>query len=328
MGRPTVKDVADAAGVSTATVSRVLSGRRATGSDVAERVRQAARDLDWTPDYVGRALRDRRTDTIGLVIPDVTNPFFPELIQRIEYHARAAGSGILLVDARNDPDEERRVTTQLIQRRVDAILMSPCHVTDSLALVEEVSAQVRLVQVDRVVTTAVDHVRTDQFPPMAVLERTLGAGRTVTAAFVGSDLSVSTSAARQEAFLRYFGATDAGARNRAFVGDFTVDFGRRAAERLLSEHPDVNVVICASDMIAFGVIQELRRRGKDVPGDVAVSGWDDTLLSIASQPTITTVRQPVDEMARLAVDALKVEDADVRVTLELAEVLHRQSTSV
>jgi LacI family transcriptional regulator len=302
VGRPTiakvtVTDVAERAGVSTATVSRVLTGRRGTGAEVAQRVHDAVDALGYVPDYLAKALRDQRTATLGFVVPDITNPFFPALIQAVEASARAASSSILLVDARNDPDEERRVAELLVSRRVDGILISPCHLTRSVALVEQLVSSVSVVQIDRVVSSNVASVSADHTGPMAQLAGIAARTGRQRAAFVGSELTVSTSNARQEAFAQQFGDTD-----RVLVGDFSVEWGRAAAHELVRRWPDVEFVVCASDLIAFGVIQELQTMGRRVPEDIAVTGWDDTLLAIASRPTITTVRQPIAEMARLAVE--------------------------
>jgi LacI family transcriptional regulator len=299
MAKATVKDVAERAGVSTATVSRVLTGRRGTGVEVAERVLEAVDALGYVPDYLAKALRDQRTATLGVVVPDITNPFFPALIQAIEASARAVGFSILLVDARNDPDEERRVAELLLGRRVDGILISPCHLTRSVALVEQLVSSVSVVQIDRVVSSGVPSVSADDAQPMAQLAAIAARTGRQRAAFVGSEPTVSTSHSRQEAFAAQFGLAD-----RVLVGDFSVEWGRAAARELVRRWPDLQFVVCASDLIAFGVIQELDVLGRRVPDDIAVTGWDDTLLAIASRPTITTVRQPIAEMARLAVEHL------------------------
>lgn len=292
MERTTIHDVARLAGVSIASVSRTLTGARRVGPELAERVRAAAAELGYQPDQVGRSLRRQETQTIGLVVADITNPFFPALVQAVEEALREAGFGLLLADAQNDPDVEARSVQLLLARRVDALVITPVDRARSAATVAAAARAVPVVQLDRRATAATHYVGMDHDRAIADILAHLGRHHP---ALIGSDPSVSTSWERQSAFTRRTGS------DRVLVGSFSVEWGRLAAGRILDRWPDTDALVCANDLIGVGALQELQRRGVAVPGRVAVTGFDDTLLSTVSQPTLTTVRQPVTAMAAQAI---------------------------
>jgi LacI family transcriptional regulator len=300
--RATVRDVAQLAGVSTASVSRALTGARPVSSDVAERVSKAADQLGYRIDPLGRSLRLQSTQTIGLVVADITNPFFPALVQAVEGAIRVAGLGLLLADAQNSPDLERSAVAMLLARRIDALLITPCHRLKSRTTVRDAVVQVPVVQLDRTATTQAHFVGVDHSAAIGDLLAHLGGRGRRHLAFVGSDTSVSSSWERQQAFARLATKWDPNAPHRVLVGNFSIEWGRAAAATIVDEWPEVDGVVCADDLIALGVIQELNRRGIDVPGTVAVTGFDNTSLAVVSVPSITSVDQSVTETARIAVE--------------------------
>jgi len=300
-GRATIHDVAKLAGVSIASVSRVLTGARKVRPEIAQRVRDAATHLGYEPDLVGRSLRRQETQTIGLVVADITNPFFPALVQAVEGVLRGAGLGLLLADAQNDPDIEAGSARLLAGRRVDAMLITPVDRHRSAATVVEASRSVPVVQLDRYAADEVHYVGMDHDGAIADLLAHLRDGGRTHPALIGSDPSVSTSWERQLAFTRRVAALDPAAPARVLVGSYSVEWGRAAAGEIMDRWPEVDAIICANDLIGVGVLQELRRRDLAVPGRVAVTGFDDTLLARTSQPSLTSVRQPVTRMAEAAV---------------------------
>jgi LacI family transcriptional regulator len=323
----TIKDVAAHAGVSVATVSRVLSGRRSTDDDLTRRVRIAADDLDYAANYLGRALRGQRTDTIGLIVPDLTHPFFPELVQRIERQARLAGSTILLADTLNDPAQEAELVEALIRRQVDGILVSATDARTSATLIDGIVGRVPVVLLDRVAGDRADRVLVDPLSAMAVLAGRAAARGAATAAYVGGGDGASTWRSRREAFATAFGARDPGAPGRTITTELTVEAGREAARAVRERWPAVRTIVCGSDMQAFGVVQELQALGLDVPGEILVSGWDDGGFALASRPALTSVRQPLDAIAEAAVGMLAAERGGGGTTSRTfdAEVVVRES---
>lgn len=313
LNRVTVHDVARLAGVSTATVSRALTGTRHVTPSIAERVRSAASDLGYETNLVGRSLRRRVTETLGLVIADITNPFFPALVQAIEEASSRAGYSLVLADAQNDVDVERQAVSALLARDIDALLISPCHRKASQVTIETAGERTRVVQVDRFATRRAHFVGLDQRAAIHDITAHLDETGRRHPVFIGSDTSVSTSWERQRAYTSLSRRLDPSAPARVLLGDLSVGWGRSAALTALRRWPGVDALICANDLIAVGAVQALARHGVSVPDKVSVSGFDDTLLSSVSDPAITTVRQPINELATIAT-ALAVDSDTYRAT--------------
>lgn len=328
--RVTVADVARLAGLSTASVSRALSGARPVRPDVAERVWQAAEQLGYRPDAVARSLRTRATQTLGLVVADIVNPFFPALVKAVEQECRHRGLSVLLADAGNDVEVERKSVEVLLDKRIDTLLISPSHRFLSKAAIAAAVRQVHVVQLDRVADETLSFVRVDQRVGVQnVIEHLVDRGRRHFA-FIGSDASVSTSWERQVAFSELAAAVDPVAPVRVLGGDFSAEWGREATRKILAVWPEVDAIVCANDLIALGAIQTLElERDRHLSGDlVAVSGFDDTLIASANR--ITSVRQPLDELAARAMqisgNAGRTEPAE-QVVLQPSLVI-RASTDV
>lgn len=303
-GPATIRDVARDAGVSVATVSRVLSGSRPTGQAVAERVLESSRRLGFEVNQVARALRTHVTDTVGVVVPDIMNPFFPALLQAASHHLRTAGLGVLFVDAQGDPAIEAAAVQLLLARRVDGLLISPCDRRASLATVEAAAARVPLVQIDRRVTGELAHVGVDQDQAMRQVVDHLAARGGRHFAYLGSDDRISTSFERTRAFRRHVRRHDGEGAGRCLTREFSTAWGTEGGAALLRDHPEVDAVVCGNDEIAYGFLLACENARRRVPEDVAVLGFDDTLLARIARPAITSVRQPVEEIARRAVEEL------------------------
>ena len=297
----TVHDVARRAGVSIATVSRALTGARRVAPDIADRVQTAATELGYRPDTVARSLRRQETRTVGLVIADITNPFFPALVQAVEGAAREAELGVLFADAQNDPAIERAAVDLLLGRRVDALLISPCHRVRSRSALVGAATAVPVVQLDRFASTAAHYVGLDHDDAVGRLLDHLSRTGRRHFALVGSDPSISTAWERQSAYVDRVPAYDPAGTDRVLVGEYSVEWGRQAAAEIMRRWPEVDAMLCANDLIAVGASQGLQRLGMAVPGRVAVTGFDDTLLASTAVPALTSVNQPLRQMADAAV---------------------------
>ena len=320
--RITIREVAADAGLSISTVSRTLTGARAVTPDIAERVRESADRLGYRADSIGRSLRTQRTNTLGLVIPDITNPFFPALVKAIEHAARKHGLSVLIVDADNDPVVERAALRTLLDRRVDAVLISPAHATESLQALAETARLVPTIQIDRVIDTTLPWVRVNQSKPIGELVERLRAGGRNHFAFVGQASTIATSFERERAFTALMSSALPEQSLRVLQGTTSAASGAEAVRQIMRDWPETDAIICANDMIAVGVVQGLRSSPQRV--NVAVSGFDDTLIAEAMQ--LTSVRQPIEALASAALAAASGEPgAAVQVEL-FSTVIFRAST--
>lgn len=307
----TLTDVARDAGVSTSTASRVLSASRPVGPEVAARVRASATRLGYSGNGIARALRRRRSDTVGMIVPSILNPFFTSLVDSIESTLHGSGKLLLLCDSRHDPEVEAAHLRALVERNVDGIVVSPCDALASIAAVERAAAAVPLVQLDRRVEVAgTDWVGLDDDRALGiVLEHLHGLGaRTV--AFVTSELTNSSTVDRERGFRR--NAERLGldiVPDGVVLGEFSVESGEVAAHRLLAADVAPDAIVCADDLIAIGVLRACRDRGVRVPAQVQVTGIDDIEFGRHVSPTLTTLAQPSARMAAEVVRLLELRAA-------------------
>nr|WP_206323883.1 LacI family DNA-binding transcriptional regulator [Streptomyces sp. HNM0574] len=294
-----MRDVARASGCSVSTVSRVLTGNRPVGADAARRVREAAERLGYRPNQVARALRSRSTGTIGLVLPQITNPFYPALVRELTRALHADGRAVLLADCDDDPVTEAARIESLLARQVDALLVVPADERRSAEAVAAAAARVPLVLLDRDCGPGVaDSVAVDNAAGMSLVLRHLAEAGRRRPCFIGAAGTSSAAVERRTAYERAAAALDPDAAGRTALGDFSVEWGREAVTRLwqdLPQRPDA--VVCGNDLIAVGALQRLRQLGADIPREVAVTGFDDIPMAELADPAVTTVRQPVRELA-------------------------------
>ncbi|HTW10155.1 MAG TPA: LacI family DNA-binding transcriptional regulator [Acidimicrobiales bacterium] len=325
----TVRDVARAAGLSVASVSRALSGSRPVRPEIARRVAEAAGLLGYRPDPVARALSLGSTSSIGLIVPDIMTPFFPSLAEAVERTLRSAGLSMLLMNAENDADWEQNCIHELISRRVDGLLISATHRTRSRKAIEEASKVIPVVQIDRFATASVDRVVTDATKTIQLCVDHMAAQGCTTFAFVGAKSSASPARARHLAFQRVSRVIDPEAPTRVLTSDFSMDWGYDAAKLIANRWPEVDAVVCANDLIALGVVQGSIDLGRDIPKELAVTGCDDTFFSGVSRPTVTSIAQPVWEIARTGIDLLDRYTRERHaVSIELDPELHIRGSTV
>jgi LacI family transcriptional regulator len=307
----TIAEVARRAGVSTATVSRVLAGHGRARAETKERVYAAARELGYRPSRVARSLRQRATRTIGLIVTDIENPFFPQLVRAVEDAARELGYAILLCNADDDPERESGYLDLLVDRWVDGIVIAASSLggrhrewlADAPLPIVLVNSAERGLGLSTIASDnraggslgaehllALGHRRFGilSAPPRNVdgPARLAGTREAITAA--GIDATTVTIAA----------------------GDAGVAGGQRAAAEILEADPDVTAIVAYNDLMAIGAMRAVRATGRRVPQDVSVVGFDDVDLAAYVDPPLTTVAQATTEMGRWAVTRLTDELAD------------------
>ncbi|MEC4020093.1 LacI family DNA-binding transcriptional regulator [Streptomyces sp. H27-D2] len=300
-----IKDVAVRAGVSAATVSRVLNEHPAVRADTRSRVLVAVAELGYRPNAVARSLRTHQTRTLGLVISDVLNPFFTELARSVEDEARALGYSVIIGNADEQPDLQDHHVRTLLDRRIDGVLVSPTDGASPLML-DAARSGTPMVFVDRWIPGVdVPVVRTDGRDAVRDLVAHLYALGHRRLAIIAGPAATTTGSERVDAFrdaLREHGLP----LPAKYIGqgDFQADSGRRATARFLDLAQPPEVVFAADNLMALGAMDEIRARGLRVPDDVALAAFDDVPWFVHTDPPITAIAQPTGELGRVAVRAL------------------------
>jgi LacI family transcriptional regulator len=319
-GRVTIADVARTAGVSRATVSRVLNGRATVDPVLAERVRRVSRRLGYYPSAIAQGLARGASHTIGVVVPDLANPFFPEVVKALTVAAGEDGFSVVVADSDEDSEAELRLIQDL-SRRVDGlVLCSPrAGIADLRRVVRKGLPTVctnRMVDPPLTASVVIDSGRGMQ----AVLEHLAGLGHRRIAYLAGPPSSSSN-------------ADRLGALERGLPGAVVVPTGSKSPEGYASAAAAVEAgataIVCFNDLVAFGALARLRTLGVAVPGEVSVVGFDDIPAADFIHPALTTVRLPKAELGRRSWEVLRDQlgDREVSASVRLEPTLVvRQST--
>jgi LacI family transcriptional regulator len=302
---PTIRDVARRAGVSTATVSRVLAGIGNPKAETAQAVLSAVDDLDYRPSAVARSLRMRRTNTLGLIVTDIQNPFFPELVQAADNAAREVGYSILLGSAAYDEHRAVHYLDLMVDRRVDGMIVASSQLSDE-SWKWLVTAPVPVVVVNAEPAALPINFVTSDNPGGARLaaEHLLGLGHR-RIAYIRGDEGFTADLPRFEGFAA--ACREAGIPAADLVqirGDGRFEGGERAMTELLATHPDVTAVAAHNDVTAIGAMRALRAARRRVPQEISIIGCDDIAAASWVVPALTTVEQQKAVMGHMAVRRL------------------------
>jgi LacI family transcriptional regulator len=305
----TIRDVAARAGVHPATVSRALSvaTRHQVNADTARRVIDAAQALGYEPDLTARTLRTGRTATVGVMVPDLTNPLFPPIVRGIEDYLAERDFTALIANTDNDADRERRVLRALRARNVDGFILMTAHRNDQ-TLATLIQNETPVVTVNRVASGPdVSSVSADDDAGIsAVVDHLVGLGHTRIGTVAGPR-GLSTGRARYRAFTARLRGHGLAPRGVVYARAFAEAEGRRCMHELLTS-TDATAIVAANDMLAVGCLDAMRERGLRCPTDMSVTGFNDMLFMDKLAPPLTTVRIPQTAMgteaARILLDRL------------------------
>jgi LacI family repressor for deo operon, udp, cdd, tsx, nupC, and nupG len=303
---PTIIEVAKAAGVSTATVSRVLSQPERVSEQTRERVLEVVRSLGYSPNVAARTLRTLRAAKILLTVPDISNPFFASVIRGAEEAAREAGYSVVLGDTRHDPQMEDQYAEMLSRREVDGLIFLGHRLPESLRPL--VSLQGALAPIvngcEYSPGLGVPSVHIDNAAASSdAIEHLIGLGHREIGIITGPPISPISRD-------RLSGAVNAAERHgllnqlQVRTGDYSARSAFEQAGDLLTGN--VTAIFCFSDEMAMGAISAIRQAGLSCPEHVSVIGFDDLPLTRFFQPALTTIAQPKGQIGRQAV-ALLVE---------------------
>lgn len=296
----TIRDVARAAGVSVATVSRALNGASNVLPKTRQRIEEAARALRFTPSGAARSLITRRTDTIGALLPDLHGEYFSELIRGIDQAARARGLHLLVSSSHGNADEAA-AALRAMNGRVDGLLvMSPHADADFLRHNLPGSLPAVLLNSGMDLDEHASFV-VDNLGGATTMTRHLVASGRQRVAFITGPQGNDEAAQR---LAGYRAGLEPGMRELVFDGDFSEEAGWAAGRRIANHRPRPDAVFAANDMMAVGCMAALHEAGLRVPDDIALAGFDDIPIARYVTPALTTIRVPIAALGAAALDAL------------------------
>jgi LacI family transcriptional regulator, galactose operon repressor len=300
----TMKDVARLAAVSTSTVSAVINGSVPVSPRRKQRVLDAMTALDYHPDAIARSLKTGRSHVIGVVVPDITNAFYPEVIRGIEDTARAAGYGVLLCDSSEDPSNEEKHLSMLFSRRVDGVLLACCAGSTAYATVG--NRRFPIVFLDRVPTMSMEYtVSSDNVQAGYIATRHLIDLGHERIAPIAGNLALSPHRDRLEGFRKAMQELHLPIRDEYMVqGDVQIEDGLCACDHLFTLPIPPTAIIAGNNKLLLGVLQELERRAIAIPKQVSVLGFDDYLWNRYFNPSLTAVSQSSHEIGKCSFELL------------------------
>lgn len=298
--RATLEEVAERAGVSRATVSRVVNGQTTVAEHLRKAVEAAAADLGYVPHAAARSLVTHRTDSIALIVPESPtrvfsdDQFFPSVIRGVATELDTAGKLLVLMMTGSNEGRDR-VEHYAIGGHVDGVMFASLHDADPLPELM-MRRGVPVVCNGSLPRSSAPYIDVDHIGGVKnAVEHLVAQGRKRIATIAGPQ-DMSAGRARLEGYRQALAGTDR--RAIMAIGDFTMQSGTDGMRQLLTDEPDLDAVFVASDLMAHGALTALREAGRSVPGDVAVVGFDDIALASYCDPPLTTVRQPITEIGR------------------------------
>jgi LacI family transcriptional regulator len=330
----TMRDVARLAGVSTSTVSAVINESVAVSPKRKERVLAAMSALDYQPDAIARSLKTGRSNAIGVIVPDITNTFYPEVIRGIEVAAQAAGYSVLLCDSSEDRAIEERHFSALFSRRVDGVILACC--IDSRANELVVRRNIPVVFIDRLPPSrSVNSVCTDNVAAgRLAAEHLIGLGHKRIGMLAGH-LGLSPHHDRLEGFRKAMQEAHLPILDEYLIsGNVQVEDGVVAGRRLLGLSTPPTAILASNNKLLLGVLQAVEEKNLSIPKDLSVLGFDDYLWNTHFSPGLTAVAQLTGEMGKRSFELLQQliqntssKDTAPKHVLISAELRIRNSTS-
>jgi len=311
--RATQDDVARLAGVSRATVSYVINNLSGGNIRISEQTRQrvldAIRELNYQPNALARSLATQRTNTLALVVPDIANPFFAGIARGVERVARSANYVVLLGNAEEDPKYESKLLEILEERRVDGVVSCSSRLPDRdlRGLLEGYPVAVL---VNRLIAksdnrTTIDSVVIDEVAGGRLATQHLLFFGCQIIGMINGPVRSFSARGREKGYRNALEAAGLPVREEIILHcQPTVESGQKAAEKLLTNHPEVTALFCYDDMVAIGTLKAAKQLARRVPGDLAIVGFDDSLLAGLVTPPLTTCRVPKERLGEFALQLL------------------------
>lgn len=302
---PTMKDVAKRAGVSLGTVSNALNGRASVSEENRKKVMDAVETLNYRPNFIARNLKTNTTKSLGLVIPDISNPYYPELARGVEDTARKFGYSVLLCNNDRSQSKEREYVRILLEKKMDGIiLVKPRLEAEEIAETQKLCPLV-LVDADYDLRMNIDSIDVDDENAILDALALLYDYHHRRIAFIRGLSDSKSSRKRQEAYRRFLKDKNLPYNEDLVVsGDYNWISGYNCTVELLRGIRPPTAIIAANDLMAIGAMKAVYERGLRIPDDISVLGYDDIEMASVSMPPLTTVRQPKYEIGALSVETM------------------------
>lgn len=313
--KPKIEDVAKLAGVSPTTVSRVLNNRGYISDETREKVQSAMRDLNYFPNDVARSLFNKRSNLIGVILPTTANPFFGELTFHLENICASQGYKVLLCNSLNQIDKEEKYLEMLLRNQVDGIIVG----THNRGILDYHKQNLAVVAIDRYLSETIPVVSSDNYEGGKIATDLLISEGCKCIVLIDGVGELETPARlRRNAYIdviEKYGRVP-------IIYEIPEVFDRQSQQdvisKLFQECPEVDGVFATNDLFAASFLNEAKRQGKDVPGQIKVVGYDGTETVQTLLPELTTIKQPIDLIAKTAMDILikEMEDEFSNISLE------------
>lgn len=306
--RVTMSDVARQAGVSLMTVSRVINHKGDVNPETRQRVLEIVKSLDYRPSDIARSLATQQTRTIGLVIPDVSNPFFADIVRGIEHLAYIQGYHVYLCNTDEDASRELSVIQSLEDKRVDGLILCSSRL-DEETLLELLGRLPAVVLINRRLKPEQENIyqsisQDDEQAERQATAHLIRRGHT-RIGFLGGPRYAFSGVGRRAGYRAAMAAVGLPIDPEWMVHcPPTVDGGYQSAIKLLTDHPELTALLCYNDLVAVGVLQACIELNRRVPDDLAIIGYDDIPMARLVSPSLTTCQVKRTELGVKAVEAL------------------------
>ncbi len=326
----TIKDIAKEADVSITTVSRVLNNKPDVGDDTRAKILKIIEEMNYNPNSVARGLVMQKTHTIGLIIPDISNPFFPQIVRAVEDKAQQLGYSVILFNTDNHLERERKAVELFKSKQLDGLIVSLSLGNEEI-LKDLKKANYPVVQIDR---SVLDHIY-----PLVSIDNKKSAYQMVEyllkkghkkIAHISGDLNTTTARERLLGYKKALKDYEININEDYIIeGDYTQDSAYQAMQKLLKLKSPPTAVFAANDLSAAGVYKALFAAGLRIPEDMAVAGHDDINLASLLKPELTTMFQPKYKMGERAVTVLLKmidnEEAEIEDQILNTDLIIRES---
>lgn len=329
--KPTMQDIANAVGVSKTTVSMVLNNKDSSISQATkDKIMKIADDLNYIPNSIARSLNTNFSGTIGIMLPDITNPFFSQIARAIEDAANSFDYNVIFCNMDNDMDKELKYTKLLISKQVDGVIfVTGGRTPDSVKILE--SNHIPFVFVDRYVEGFEHYSGVYSLNDEGAYEGikylyNKGKRKII---FVTGDMTLGVSRLRLKGYKE--GAKELGIYhdNSVYYSDFTIEGGRSITHEIIKSNQEFDAIFYSNDMMAIGGMKVLMDAGYSVPKDIGVIGYDNIQMADMMHPGLTTIDQPIYDMGKescqLLIQHIKGEITKEKIIRFSSKIIERES---